>query len=226
MNITCPSCGFSRKINDNKLQDKAVIATCPQCSCRFRFSKEKGVIEILPKAPDDPLPPGAVILKAENEEKIREPESINEDNNQILKDKETDTEDQDLRFKANMAYAKEAARQAEEQRLKQQKELFQEPIPWEYAPEPDGWIAAFYQTFMRVLFNPTRFFLSLKPNYPYLKALIFFLIICIFQTIVLRFWTDIFFKYFLSTDMPSEMENLLLSPTINLYIKVIMPLKI
>ncbi len=37
MRITCPQCGFSRQIPDDKVPDTAELATCPKCSHRFRF---------------------------------------------------------------------------------------------------------------------------------------------------------------------------------------------
>ena len=74
MNITCPQCGFSRELPADRLPARAVIATCPKCACRFRFSPEGGVLETLDApAPrdgaatagmagqDDPLPPGAIV---------------------------------------------------------------------------------------------------------------------------------------------------------------------
>ncbi|WP_300909447.1 zinc-ribbon domain-containing protein, partial [uncultured Desulfovibrio sp.] len=38
VNITCPRCGFSRELPADRLPARAVIATCPRCACRFRFS--------------------------------------------------------------------------------------------------------------------------------------------------------------------------------------------
>ena len=51
MNITCPRCGFSRQVPADRLPARAVIATCPHCSCRFRFAPDTGVLEVLPDAP-------------------------------------------------------------------------------------------------------------------------------------------------------------------------------
>lgn len=84
MKIVCPQCGFSRELPPDRLPSRAVIATCPECGCRFRFSADKGVLETLsplalkpeaaaPRAGraapamhgatehDDPLPPGAIV---------------------------------------------------------------------------------------------------------------------------------------------------------------------
>ena len=84
MRIICPQCGFSRELPPDRLPSRAVIATCPTCGCRFRFSSDKGVLETLSPAAlkpeaaasgagkaspakqgaaehDDPLPPGAIV---------------------------------------------------------------------------------------------------------------------------------------------------------------------
>lgn len=36
-------------------------------------------------------------------------------------------------------------------------------IPWETAPEPDGWLPAFYHTCMRVMFSTQRLFSQVRP---------------------------------------------------------------
>ena len=67
MNIICPQCGFSRPFPPDRAPAHSVIATCPQCSCRFRFHPQDGSSEQLspvrneaaPAASD--LPPGAII---------------------------------------------------------------------------------------------------------------------------------------------------------------------
>ncbi len=37
MRITCPDCGFSRHVPDDKVPASSAIATCPRCKCRFKF---------------------------------------------------------------------------------------------------------------------------------------------------------------------------------------------
>lgn len=81
MKIICPDCGFSREMPAERLPKRTVIANCPHCGCRFRFSPEHGVLGRLEaripeddakpaKVPDstpetddedDPLPPGAIV---------------------------------------------------------------------------------------------------------------------------------------------------------------------
>jgi len=37
MEITCPKCGFTKNIPDEKIPKRAQIATCPKCSHKFKF---------------------------------------------------------------------------------------------------------------------------------------------------------------------------------------------
>jgi hypothetical protein len=37
MRITCPDCGFSREVPDDKVPATTAVATCPKCRSRFRF---------------------------------------------------------------------------------------------------------------------------------------------------------------------------------------------
>ncbi len=48
MKIVCPQCGFAREVPAEKLPAGHVIAKCPKCACRFRFSASDGVGEIVP----------------------------------------------------------------------------------------------------------------------------------------------------------------------------------
>lgn len=64
MKIVCPQCGFAREQKNAPLSTDHVVATCPKCGCRFRFSPEKGAGEILP-------PKGWKPQDGEEEEDIR-----------------------------------------------------------------------------------------------------------------------------------------------------------
>ena len=53
-----------------------------------------------------------------------------------------------------------------------------------------GWLP-FIRRSCRVMFAAPRFFGSLNPEAPQLRALCFYLIICVVQTVVERFWGGI-----------------------------------
>ncbi|MBR6468403.1 MAG: YIP1 family protein, partial [Desulfovibrio sp.] len=66
--------------------------------------------------------------------------------------------------------------------------------PWDEAPRPSGWLSAFYQTCIRAMFAPARFFSSLTPR-PVLKALAFYLLVCALQIAMQQVWAQVFLSY-------------------------------
>lgn len=162
MEIRCPQCGFSRELPADKAPKGSVIAKCPRCACRFRFSQAAGAGEILP--PD-----------ADSEE--------------------------DIRVIAANAYAREAGRVENERKAaRAQAEREQARNPWQSAPAPDGWFAAFYQTVLRVMFQAPQFYKSVKPDASIYRCLAFFTLICIFQTVVEYAWGQALYSFLLSDD--------------------------
>lgn len=110
---------------------------------------------------------------------------------------EDKTPEEDIRVIASQAYQAEARRFANEQKaaVLRQKQVI---IPWEAAPAPNGWFAAFWQTVLLVMFQAQIFFARLSPGSEKLRALSFFLIICVFQTLIERMWAQVFYNFFSS----------------------------
>jgi hypothetical protein len=54
MKITCPECGFSREVPENKIPDTAIRATCPKCGVKFSFRKPVPEPEFLLEDEVDP----------------------------------------------------------------------------------------------------------------------------------------------------------------------------
>lgn len=155
MKITCPQCGFCREVPRSKLPAGPVVAKCPKCECRFRFSAEDGAGAILPPkswSPGEEIP-----------------------------------SEEDIRKTASNAYAAEARRFEQEKGADPNN-------PWDSAPAPDGWLGAFYQSLLRVMFQPQIFFRFLNPAQRVTRPLCFFLIICIVQTLVERFWAQVIYS--------------------------------
>lgn len=48
MRITCPECGYSREIADDKIPEKSVRATCPKCGAKFRFREAEPEFKLEP----------------------------------------------------------------------------------------------------------------------------------------------------------------------------------
>lgn len=182
MNITCPQCGFSRDAPEDKLPRGPVVAKCPKCGCRFRFTREDGAGSIIPQNSQE--------------------------------------EEEDIRVVASNAYKAEARRFEDEQREAEARlaaELGRNP--WNEAPDPDGWLAAFYQTVIRVLFQAREFFGALSPQSQIWKPLAFFLVVCVFNTLVERAWGDMFYSFLAAEEnADAQLRDLLkmIAPTTSL----------
>ncbi|MDR2744913.1 MAG: zinc-ribbon domain-containing protein [Desulfovibrio sp.] len=235
MVITCPNCAFSRDVPPEKMPAHSVIATCPKCSCRFRFSPTENV----PPYVDDPLPPGAVVpgrdTVSESSATGREEGESAAGNAQIPCDEQgeitassrvaaqEDQTEEDRRLAATRAYSQESAR-------------FDNPgeeaagtpdsNPWAAAPAPCGWFAAFYQTVLCVMFAAPRFFGALKPQPRPLRALGFYLLVSVAQIVVERFWGYMLLQYMSAGGPPADpqLAKLLamLAPQANLAMTVLL----
>ena len=171
MNITCPSCGFGRTVNEATLPPKAVMATCPKCQHRFKFREPTIPVDTIdpqPQAahpeppevparpevaaaprqaqqPEPPAPPQPAPASAPREEDLwKELEALNDDEES-----------------ASGGSAHEQPRTS---------------LPvWERATS--GYPQAFARTFLDVLTNPKGFFTAMPVGHGLLKPLLFFLII-------------------------------------------------
>lgn len=46
MKIQCPQCDFSREVNEEKIPDKASLATCPKCGHKFYFREPETAFDL------------------------------------------------------------------------------------------------------------------------------------------------------------------------------------
>lgn len=191
MIVMCPQCGFSRNVPEERLPQGSVIAKCPRCACRFRFSAKDGVGAIVPPGTSHP-----------------------------------DGEVEDIRVTASNAYAAEQARFENEAKARAAMAA-QEAArnPWATAPGQTGWLAAFYQTVIRVMFQAPQFFRSIQPVREIWRPLGFFLIICILQTVVERFWGKALLAFLMpDAQKDAELQHLLtlLNPETSLALAILL----
>ena len=201
MKITCPACSFERDVDEGKLPPTAAIATCPRCKERFRFREppvEEGNARQARSSPmpepaehpvpdDNVPPPGAVIPPhargLSDEDLFSHPRD--KDSRRSPSTPLDEQDDQENRRQAAEAYR----RAAEMPPFPDTQEMSN---PWE---EPhDGYLAAFYQTAVRVLFAAPVFFAGLVPQRRLARALIFYLIVGLIQVAAEQFWLAIFAK--------------------------------
>ena len=122
---------------------------------------------------------------------------------------------------ASEAYAREAARfengDEDGQRVPAN--------PWDAAPEPDGWIPAFYHTCMRVMFGAHNFYEHVRADTPQVRPLAFYLIISIVQVIIERVWSGLFLSLMspsAASDPELEKMLILLSPQLSLPMTILL----
>lgn len=199
MLIVCPQCGFSRNVADDRLKGHYVTAVCPKCACRFKIFSDGHV---------------SILGDARNEGNAEE----------------------DKRMAAARAYEREQKRLEEESSLKDEvgdidyvdDDMEYEPptgIPWDDAPGTFGWFISFQVTVITVLVSPANFFRRLDPEQPVYKALLFFLIICVFQIVVERLWIEAFLHFFSSATINDpQMKTFLelLTPKTNIILTILL----
>ncbi|MBO4369393.1 MAG: zinc-ribbon domain-containing protein [Desulfovibrio sp.] len=182
MIIQCPECAFAKDVPPNELPKPVVIATCPQCGARFRFSVEEGCLgledNLLNRTPkDDPLPKGAIIC-SDTEEKEEDKYKASEELSNAPFERKNLSEDKPKQGRETVSA----------------KRLFGKGAgnPWDHAPGRIGWFASFYQTCLRVMFQAPRFFRSLSPDRQFHLPLFFYLIVCLFELLVNYGWLHVF----------------------------------
>lgn len=202
MKITCPDCGFFRELVADRAPVRPVIATCPKCGCRFRFQPEDGACLFLehgqtpPAAPapapaqeDDPLPPGAIV-PGRTDSGWQSPQLTKPDSPRAAAPERERTEDAlDARQETAATPGEDEPRPANRKR-RSRPAPDEEINPWDMAPHPAGYLSAFYQTSLRVMFGAGRFFAHLNPEAPQLRALAYALLISLVVLGSMFFWLN------------------------------------
>lgn len=162
MKITCPNCGFERSVDENALPSKAVMATCPKCTSRFKFRE----LPVPPAPQPAPMPVEPVEPPLPRMPAAAEPEPL---------DLPEDIAPLPSQAEGDLWRELEALR--EQQESEEEEPEFVEPsLPvWEKAT--GGYPLAFGQTFFDMMSNPKRFFSAMPVGNGLTKPLLFFLII-------------------------------------------------
>ncbi len=161
MHLTCPTCGFSRDIPEDKIPATAKVATCPKCGEKFNFRDPAPVQE-------PPAPTSA--------EETRTPPPQEEDFGSPLSDENLLDEYDD---------EQETPAYLEPLEDEPASETFDD-VPWERLDKygvPRGFIA----TVTRVMLSPARFFQTM-PMGGFGKPLVFYIIVAELQVLVQLFW--------------------------------------
>lgn len=165
--------------------------TCPACGFHRDVSPDR-------------IPEGKVVATCP---KCGEKFKINASVNKVQEAQE----EEDIRLTASRAYQAEAERFKKEKNGEtEEKTEIKSNNPWDLAPWPAGWAAAFFQTLYRVMFSAARFFASLSAQAGLWRALIFFIIIILFQTGAERIWSQFYISLLApNVETDPELQKLL-----------------
>ena len=218
MDITCPQCGFCRELPPDRIPARPVVATCPKCACRFRFSATEGVLGCLPPtspasapaapAEDDPLPPGAII-PGKDDAGIESSSFAGDDTKTDTAEDSRDAPQPEARthHAAPPSPTLDDANGEDAPSTDEENPASVLP-PWQTAPGRDGWLACFYQTVLLVLFAAQRFFAGLDPRAPQMRALSFFVIVCVIQITAEYFWMGQLIAFLQTEAADPELQEL------------------
>lgn len=186
MIITCPHCGFSKKVPSDRLPDGAVVATCPKCSCRFRIENGRQVDGRTDRHGNGACGPEGRGVAAGTEKAANDAMGETSDSSKARDcgHGENPDADDDPRLMAARAYEREAMRFARQEIAN----------PWDAAPGDRGWLGCFMQCVLRVMFAAPHFFAGLSPRSGQGRALFFYLIVCVFQILVEHMWSGVIYS--------------------------------
>ena len=204
MKICCPECGYTRQTPEDRLPEGVVVAVCPQCGCRFRFSRKDGVLGVVSERPrpvqrrdGDVFPPPGAVIPGSYHSDPEQPQHTGERDRPEERETEDRKREEDPRDRERQEECRDEYQGPEQWgRIPDEDEVGPDNFnPWESAPGSSGWLSAFYQTCIRVMFAGERFFSSLRRG-PYMRALVFYLIMCVLQTAMAYFWIHMYVEWF------------------------------
>lgn len=200
MKITCPDCGFFRELVADRVPARPVIATCPKCGCRFRFQPEDASCRLIehgrpapagpaasPAHEDDPLPPGAIVPGRTVAGQTAPQEPADDSRTTITTAKDS-PEGGTHAEQESAGHADEETPRPTNRKGRQRPAPDDDLNPWDMAPHPAGYLSAFYQTTLRVMFGAGRFFAHLAPDAPQFRALGYALIISLITVCSQYLW--------------------------------------
>ncbi|HJA79477.1 MAG TPA: hypothetical protein H9784_07950 [Candidatus Desulfovibrio intestinavium] len=237
MKISCPDCGFFRELSSDRAPSRPVVATCPKCGCRFRFLPEDASSHVLehgtPEKPIDfrsetvVLPPGAIVpgepthapgqsaspqndspQDASRQDRIR-PVSASESG------APSDDQAAAPAHAPEPAAPEDAPHRPRNRKGRRHDQPDADANPWDLAPAPAGYISAFYQTTLRIMFGGGRFFARLNPDAPQWRALFYYLVVVLVVICTQLFWIHMSREVLAQTLPPDSVVGLLFRFAIN-----------
>jgi len=178
MRITCPSCGFSRDMPEDRIPSTARLATCPKCRHKFRLREEEDSFLL----EDDASAEQEAAASTEVENDLQPAAESGEGTD--------DTSDsQDIWRRLEDMNGDSSAFEAEgEADASQQGEGSGEgETPWERL-QSTGFFPGVFDTVKQVMLTPADFFSSLSGSGGFSQPAAFYLLIMEVPALALVFW--------------------------------------
>ena len=182
MELTCPQCRFTRTIPDEKIPDRAEIATCPKCKHKFKFRElPADPTAFTPPASDSPPPENNANLSSSPlsaKEQSRNTASAPQHGENRQPNEEIWDKLASLGQPHQDVQAASASRHAPPDEIE---------VPWEHL-DKYGFFPGLWETIKRAMLQPAAFFHSMPVGNGQIKPLIFYLLIAEFQIVMQMLW--------------------------------------
>lgn len=175
MQITCPECKFSREINEQKIPERSVMATCPKCKNKFQFRELPEETFSLEEAPQEHPAPEAKQPEPEVESRDLPP----------LHDPAEDPGDELWRKIGDMSPPEGESKRIEPASENPQAtpEIPLVEVPFERLDQ-HGFFPGIFATIKRVLFSPHLFFSVMPLGRGIVRPLVFALLILVLHDVL------------------------------------------
>ncbi|MCF8029986.1 MAG: zinc-ribbon domain-containing protein [Desulfohalobiaceae bacterium] len=177
MRITCPNCGFSRDMPEDRIPQAARLATCPKCQHKFRLREEED----------------SFILEGEGEQEEGPPssspaEEAGQDNGATPLDTQETREDNIWRRLEDLGDQPSPPGTGSGQRTQEEEPRWEaEGVPWERI-QSLGFFPALFQTIKQVMLSPVKFYQDLPTWGGFGMPTAFYVLIMEVPALALIFW--------------------------------------
>lgn len=178
MRITCPSCGFSRDMPEDKIPSTARLATCPKCRHKFRLREEEDSFLLEDDTSGEQEGGGSAEVEDDSEPAAESDDSI---------DDQSESEDIWRRLE-HMNGDRSAFGGGREADTSHRREGYGKgETPWERL-QSMGFFPGLFETVKQVMLTPVEFFSSLSGSGGFSHPAAFYLLIMEVPALALVFW--------------------------------------
>lgn len=180
MEIICPQCNFARNIPDEKIPDRAEMATCPKCRHKFRFRKlaPDASAQVPPGPSEEQISPGQPEASQPLQPGAAGSQAGSQDSEELW----------DRVASLGQPHQDGPSPQADPRIGRGTDESYPEiEVPWERL-DTFGFFSGIWETIKRAMLQPAIFFHSMPLGRGQIKPLIFYLLIAEFQIVMQMIW--------------------------------------